>query len=334
MSPDFARLGQGEKGLNSTEVFVGIDVSKSELEVGVLPGKKTWKTGNSSSDFKVLTEHVASYSPSLIVMEATGGYEAPVAGALVAAGLPLVVINPRQVRDFAKAAGVLAKTDKIDALVLARYGESFRPEPRPLKDEHLQRLDDLLSRRRQLLEMVTAENNRLDKAGGSVRKDIERHIRWLKKRIKDLDKDLLAAIKDSPVWREKDRIIQSVPGAGPILSATLLSQLPELGSLNRREIAALVGVAPFNADSGKYSGRRRIWGGRASVRAVLYMAAVTAVRYNPVLRAFKDRLIDAGKRPKVALTACMRKLLVILNTMVRDGTMWNPDELKIVQEKA
>ena len=302
--------------------------------MGIIPEFRNWTIPNNEDAAKKLIEGLSSISPELIVMEATGGYEGPIAAALASAGLPVVVINPRQVRDFAKALAILAKTDKIDALVLARFGQSVRPEPRALKDAQTRELEGLLNRRRQLVGMLTAEKNRLEKATKRVRTDIEATITWLSKRLKSIDKDLKHAIKKMPIWCEKDKIIHSVPGAGPILSATLLSELPELGKLNRRKIAALVGMAPFNCDSGKFTGKRRIWGGRRVVRNVLYMATTTAVRFNPVLKAYNERLMAAGKKRKVALTACMRKLLTIINSMIRKGLIWNPERFQFSKENA
>lgn len=265
---------------------------------------------------------LAGLSVGLVVVEATGGQQDSVAGALAAAGVPLAVVNPRQVRDFAKATGKLAKTDALDAQVLARFGEALRPEPRPLPDEETEVLGILLTRRRQLIEMLVMEKNRLAAAKKMLRRDIEAHIQFLNTSLKDIDKDLHAALRASPAWRAKDDLLQAVPGIGPVLSATLLGALPELGRLDRRQIAALVGVAPFNRDSGRQRGQRTISGGRASVRTAFYMATLTATRFNPVIRAFYDRLCKAGKPKKVALVACMRKLLTILNAMLRAGTPW------------
>jgi transposase len=241
---------------------------------------------------------------------------------LAAKRLPLVVINPRQVRDFAKATGQLAKTDAIDARILARFGEAVKPEVRPLKPLELQKLDALNTRRRQIVEMLTAEQNRMVSAPEWIRPDIEEHIAILKKRLAAINRDLNKLIRKSPLWREKDQILQSFPGVGPVMAMTIIADLPELGTLNRREIAALVGVAPLNCDSGMYKGKRKIWGGRAAIRSVLYMCTLTAIRHNPVIRDFYQRLKRAGKLPKVAITACMRKILVILNAMMRSGTCW------------
>ncbi len=245
-----------------------------------------------------------------------------VVGALAAAGLPVVVINPRQVRDFAKATGRLAKTDAIDAQVLAQFAEAVRPTVRPMPDAHTQALAALMTRRRQVLDMLTAETNRLGSAPRRIRREIQTHIRWLERQVAKLDDELRQAIHSSPVWREKDDLLQSMPGVGPVLATTLLASVPELGTLNRRQIAALVGVAPVNRDSGTLRGKRMVWGGRAAVRAVLYMGALVAARHNPVLKAFYQRLRQAGKTSKVALTACMRKLLTMLNAMLKHRTPW------------
>jgi transposase len=251
----------------------------------------------------------------------------PCVGALAAEGLPVVVMNPRQIRDFAKATGRLAKTDRIDARVIARFAEAVRPEIREIKTEEMQALTALGLRRRQIIQMITSEKNRLTTASKWTREDIKEHISWLEKRLDDVTKELEKSIRNSPIWREKDDLLRSVPGVGPVLSATLLSQLPELGSLNRKQIAALVGVAPLNRDSGQFRGKRCIWGGRASVRCALYMATLVATRFNPAIAAFYRRLRIAGKEHKVALTACMRKLLTMLNAMARDRAHWSPVRL-------
>lgn len=303
--------------------FVGIDIAKAYLDVGIVPSGERERFEYTDAGVTSLIERLRPLTPHLVVLEATGGLELVVTAALANAGLPVVVVNPRQARDFAKATGRLAKTDAIDALVLAQFGQSVRPEPRPLKDRQALELEALVVRRRQLVDMLTAEKNRLGLANKRVRKGIQLHIKWLEKRLADTDDDLQAFIKASPVWREKEELLRSTPGVGPVLSATLLAELPELGTLNRRQIAGLVGVAPLNRDSGQYRGSRGIWGGRASVRGVLYMATLVAVRCNPVLRSFYQRLKTAGKKPKVALVACMRKLLTILNAMVRNNTHWN-----------
>jgi transposase len=274
-----------------------------------------------------LVSKLGEMSPKLIVLEATGGLERRAVAALAGAGLPVVAVNPRQVRDFAKATGQLAKTDAIDAAVLALFADRIRPQIRPLRDEETQELEALVVRRRQVVDMITAEKNRLMAAPPSkrVRTAIGKTIKWLQKQLEEIDCDLDDAIKGSPLWHEKDDLLQSVPGVGKVLSRTLLSLVPELGTLGKKQLAALVGVAPLNWDSGKQRGRRSIWGGRAHVRAVLYMGALVAARFNPVIRAFYARLIAAGKLPKVALVACMRKLLSILNAIVRDRTPWTQE---------
>jgi len=302
--------------------YIGIDVAQDWLDVALQPGGEAWRATNDEPGIAGLVDRLQALQPTAVILEATGGIELPVTGALLAAGLPAAVVNPRQVRDFARATGRLAKTDAIDAQVLARFGEAVRPELRPLPDEATQELAALVARRRQLIEMLTAEKNRLRLARRAVRRDIEQHIRWLKRRLSDLDGDLAQQVRSSPRWREQDDLLRSAPGIGPVSSVTLLAQLPELGRLNRKEIAALVGVAPLNRDSGTLRGRRRVWGGRAHVRAALYMATLVGTRRNPVLKPFYERLLAAGKPKKVALTACMRKLLTILNAMVRTETSW------------
>ncbi len=304
--------------------FIGIDVAKATLEVAVRPEGDGWSTSNDDAGITALVARVQPWGPALIVLEATGGFETAVAAALAAAGLRVVVANPRQLRDFAKATGQLAKTDVLDAQILALFAERVQPEPRPLPDEAARGLDALLTRRRQLLEMRTAEQNRLGfTSAPAIRREITQHIRWLERRLRDVDGELDRAIRTSPLWRAKEDLLRSVPGIGPVVSRTLLGELPELGALTRQQIAALVGVAPRACDSGTLRGRRIVWGGRAPVRAALYMAALVAARRNPVLRAFYGRLRAAGKAPKVALVACMRKLLTILNAMLRDGTRWH-----------
>lgn len=313
--------------MTDSECFIGIDVSKSTLDIAVLPGGETWQVEREESALVALVDKLRHITPRLVVLEATGGFEAPVTAALATAGLPVVVINPRQARDFAKATGTLAKTDILDARMLARLGQALKPAVRPLRDEETQALEALLTRRRQIIDMLTMEKNRLHTATKAVRRDITAHITWLTKRLKDVDRDLSGAIEASDFWRLQDEIIRSVPGAGKVLSVTLLASLPELGRLNRRQIAALVGVAPLNCDSGTLRGTRHIWGGRSAVRTALYMATLSAIRCNPDIRTFHTRLREAGKKPKVAITACMRKLLTILNSMLRTNTPWQPQNV-------
>ena len=304
------------------DVFVGIDVSKAKLDVAVRPSEECWDTSNNPERIDDLVAKLEGLRPVLVVLEASGGYERPVVAALAASGLPVAVVNPRQARDFAKATGKLAKTDKLDAQALAHFGEAVRPEVRPVPDEQAREFAAIIARRRQVVGMLVAERNRLETAVPPVRERIEAHIEFLKVELSDLDDDLDRAIRESPVWREKDELLRSVPGVGPKVSATLLANLPELGTLENKKLAALVGVAPLNRDSGVFRGKRKVWGGRATIRQMLYMAAVTAARCNPVFQEFYGRLIAAGKPKKVALTACMRKLLAVLNSMLRHRTRW------------
>ena len=310
--------------MNQFPLFVGIDVSKDCLDVAVRPTGEAWQVSHDSRGINDLVERLGELAPQLVVLEATGGMEMALAGELAASQLAIAVVNPRHVRDFARAAGKLAKTDALDAQVLAHFAEAMRPASRPLPDDASQELRALMARRRQLVEMITAEKNRLRTAAPRIRPKVQEHIRWLEESLKDLDRDMEDFMRSSPMWRDKDQLLRSTPGVGPVLSMTLLSDLPELGALNRGEIAALVGVAPFNRDSGALRGKRTVWGGRRQVRAALYMAALVATRYNPVLRDFYQRLCEAGKPKKVALTACMRKLLTILNVMVKHNRHWNP----------
>jgi len=305
-------------------VFVGIDVSKARLDVGVRPSDERTSVPYDAPGIATLLVQLTQLQPTRIVMEATGGLERPLVRALMDAALPVIVVNPRQVRDFAKATGQLAKTDTLDAQVLARFAEVIQPSLRVIPDAQTQELAALLARRRQVLAMQGAEQHRLDRAPDRVRKRIEVHVRWLRDELARLDADLDDLIQQSPVWRAREELLQSVSGIGPVMSRTVLAELPELGLLNRKQIAALVGVAPFNRDSGRLRGHRTIWGGRASVRRALYMAALVATRWNPVIRVFYQRLRAAGKAPKVALVAAMRKLLTMLNAMVHAGTPWQP----------
>jgi transposase len=307
---------------------VGIDVSKAFLDVAALPEGRQWRVGYDAKGVVDLVGELKGLEPDLVVMEATGGLEAMVATGLAEAGISTAVVNPRQVRDFARATGRLAKTDRLDALVLAAFGQAVKPRVRALEGPEREQLRALLARRQQLVEMLVAEKNRLPGASAMVRPNLRDHIRWLEKQQRDLDRDLQAFIKSSPLWQAKAQLLSSMPGVGKVMSSTLLAWLPELGKLNRHQIAALAGVAPLNRDSGTLRGRRCVWGGRSQLRRVLYMAALTATRYNPALALFYRRLRQAGKPAKVALTAVMRKLLVILNTMVRTNSPWNENHAR------
>ncbi len=301
---------------------VGIDVAKAHLDVDVRPTGVTRRFDHTEAGLTALTAFLRPLTPTIVVLEATGGYEADVAAALALAALPVAVVNPRQVRDFARATGRLAKTDALDARVLAHFAEAVQPEPRPLPDAAHQALNALVTRRRQLVEMLTAERNRLALAQGRIRRDVQTHIHFLEQRLKEADRDLQQQLRDSPIWRAAEQLLRSVPGIGPTTAAVILADLPELGRLTHRAMAALVGVAPMNRDSGTRHGPRTIWGGRASVRGTLYMATLVATRFNPVIKAFYRRLRDAGKPPKVALIAAMRKLLTILNAIMRTKQPW------------
>ena len=304
------------------ETFIGIDVSKDQLDVCVHLHDNRQSFDNTEKGISSLITFLRPLKPTLVVLEATGGLEMAVASALAADQQPVAIVNPRQIRDFAKATGKLAKTDNIDSGIIAHFGAAIRPEARPLKGPEAQALDALNSRRRQIVEMLTMEKNRLSSATKWTRTDIESHIAWLEKRLKMVNTDISQSIKKSPVWKAKDEIFQSVKGVGPITSLALLTSLPELGVLNRKQISALAGLAPMNRDSGKFRGKRTIFGGRAELRAVLYMSALVASKHNPVIKEFYQRLVKAGKSKKLALTACARKLLTILNVMVRNGTKW------------
>ena len=305
-------------------VYVGIDIAKAHIDVATRPAGQTWRVSYNEEGLRGLAADLEDIKPEVVLLEATGGLELPLATALSAAALPVVVVNPRQVRDFAKATGRLAKTDALDAQVLAHFAEAVRPAVRKLPDADLQELNALTARRDQVMGMLVAEKNRLSRASVAIRPGIQTHIAWLEKELKDLDEGLRQTLSRSPVWREKDDLLRSVPGVGERLSLTLLSSLPELGTLNRKEIAALVGVAPVNRDSGTMRGKRSIWGGRARVRSALYMAALVATRFNPAIKTLYQRLVSCGKPKKVALVACMRKLLTMLNAIVRTGRAWNP----------
>jgi transposase len=313
----------------STEIFVGLDVAKAHVDVAVRPSGEPWRVANDAAGIAQLVERLRMLQPTLVIAEATGGFERAAIAALAASGLPVVVANPRQVRDFARATGQLAKTDQLDAGILALFAERVRPAPRPLPDAAAQLLDALLTGRRQLLEVLVAEQNRLGFAPRPLHRGIRQHIRWLERQLDDVTAELAAQIEHSPVWRAQDDLLQSVAGVGPIVSVTLLGELPELGTLTHKQIAALVGVAPLARDSGTLRGNRMVWGGRASVRTAMYMAALVGRRWNPQLRGFYERLRAAGKPKKVALTACARKLLTILNAMVRDNACWASPEPRL-----
>lgn len=308
-------------------MFVGIDVAKAELVVAARPGGATWTSPNDEAGLRALVTQVQALAPTLIVLEATGGYELLAVSAFAAAGLPVVVVNPRHVRDFAKSTGQLAKTDRIDAGMLALFAERVQPAVREVPDEAARGLEAVLTRRRQVIDMLQAERNRLGQALGRhhrpIKQSLKKHIAYLERELAMTDTDLTQLVQASPVWRERDDRLQSVPGIGPVVARTLLAELPELGQLDRRAIAKLVGIAPMSRDSGQWRGRRMIQGGRTTVRTALFMAALVAARWNPVIAVFYRRLIAAGKPKKLALIACARKLLTILNQMLRSGTHWN-----------
>ena len=308
--------------MNKEKAYVGIDVAKAHLDIALDSSERKWQFGNDEVGISQVTELLQEISPALVVMEATGGYETSLAYALKAVGIPVAIVNPRTARDFAKATGRLAKTDALDAKVLAHFAAVIKPEPRPISGEEMQELGAILARRRQVIEMITAEKNRLHTARKAIRANIRAHIVYLEKELGGVEASLYNRIQESPIEQAKYNLLRSVPGVGPTLSTTLLIELPELGKLNKKQIAALVGVAPLNRDSGTLRGKRTVWGGRATVRGPLYMATLVATRYNPVIKTFYQRLCAAGKAKKVALTACMRKLLVILNAMLQHGTPW------------
>ena len=310
--------------MTTAEVFVGIDVSKARLDVALGSAGELLAVDNEARGIAGLAGRLQKLAPALIVLEASGGLETALVSELAAAGLAVAVVNPRQVRDFARAHGQLAKTDALDARILALFAERMQPPVRELPDEQTRQLQALVTRRRELVEMLTAERNRLAAVPAVLHREIRAHIRWLQARLKERDHDLDHTLRNSPLWREREELLSSVPGVGPVLCATLIAGLPELGRLNRREIAALVGVAPLNRDSGTMRGRRTAWGGRAQVRATLYMGALVGVRHNPALSSLYRRLLERGKTKKLALVACMRKLITILNAMLKHRTHWSP----------
>lgn len=304
---------------------VGLDVAKAAIDVAVRPPlRASWRVAYDEAGLVGLVDALRALDPRLIVLEATGGYEARVASALALAGLPVAIVNPRQVRDFAKAVGTLAKTDRLDAGILAHFAEAVRPTPRPLPDDAHADLTALVVRRRQLLEMLTAERNRRHTARPTLHASLDAHIAWLEAQLRDTDDDLQQRIEASPLWRLNDQLLRSVPGIGPATARVLLTELPELGRLSHGQISKLVGVAPLNRDSGQRTGPRQIWGGRAPIRQALYMPTVVAARHNPVIRAFYRRLRDNGKPRKVALIAAMHKLVIILNAMLKQQQAWKP----------
>ncbi len=308
----------------SAPPFVGIDVAKNRLDIAVRPGGECWSATNDADGVTALVTRLHELQPTLVVLEASGGYEHPLTAALAGAGLPTAVVNPRQARDFAKATGKLAKTDALDAQALAHFAEAVKPAARPVPDAQAQALAAVLARRRQLVEMLTAERNRLHTAVPAVQERIAAHLVWLEEELDEINRQLDRLVAEDPAWRERDALLRGVPGVGPVLSTTLLAELPELGALTRHEVAALAGVAPLNRDSGTRRGKRTVWGGRAQLRAALYMGTLAAARFNPLIKAFYERLCAAGKPKKVALTACMRKLLTILNAMLARRTRWQP----------
>ena len=308
--------------MEQEETYVGIDVAKAQVDVAIRPADDRWRVSHDEAGIRQLVARLKTLEPVMVLLEASGGLELPLVAALAAEAVPVVVVNPRQVRDFARATGKLAKTDALDAQVLAHFAEVVRPPVRPLRDAEAQSLNSLVARRHQVVTMLVSEKNRLGTAARSLRSRIQAHVAWLEQELDDLDEELRQTLHQSPVWREKENLLRTVPGVGEQLSLTLLAYLPELGTLDRRQIAALVGVAPFNRDSGTLRGKRTVWGGRARVRGALYMGALTASRHNPVIRVFYRRLLAAGKPKKLALTACMRKLLIILNSMLRHGLPW------------
>jgi transposase len=307
-------------------IWIGVDVAKKKLDVFVRPAAESWTSSNDENGIVECVQKLQERKPQLVVLEATGGWEMPLAAALAIASVPVAIVNPRQVRSFARALNLFAKTDAIDAELLAHFAEVVNPEPRAVNEPATEKLSELVTRRRQVIAMTVAEKNRLGAARSeNIRQRISYLLHVLKDELKSIDDEMKDEIQRSPIWREKDELLQSVPGVGPTVSRTLLAELPELGQLNRKQVAALVGLAPFNRDSGTLQGRRTIWGGRSQVRTALYMAVVAALRCNTVLKRFYRSLRDAGKPAKVALTACMRKLIVVLNALLRDGVRWSPE---------
>jgi transposase len=306
------------------ETFVGIDASKDFLDVAIVPSKEVFRVPYDASGLRTLVKRLSSARPTLVVMEATGGLELGVWTALVKAKMKVAVVNPRQVRDFARADGQLAKTDRIDAMILGRFASRMRPEARALPSAEQQEFSATVARRRQLLAMISAEENRLLRTARPLQKRIASHVTWLRHELADVDRDLSNRIAGNTEWRRKEELMRGIPGVGPILSRTLLAELPELGTLNRKQVAALVGVAPLACDSGLHRGRRRVWGGRAQLRSALYMAALVASRRNAVFSAFYKRLLKTGKPKKLALTAVMRRLVVVINAMLQQNVAWNP----------
>ena len=308
--------------MNQKSSFIGVDVAKTRLDVAVRPTDQQWQVTYTEKGIQELVEQITEFHPTLVLLEASGGLELPIVAVLAVANLPVVVVNPRQVRDFARATGKLAKTDALDAQVLAHFAEAIRPLPRSLPDTDTQSLTALVTRRNQVMSMLVAEKNRLRTSQPPVNQRIQLHVDWLEHELGEIDQGLKEMLRNSPAWREKENLLRTVPGVGPQLAVSILAYLPELGNLDRKRIAALVGVAPFNRDSGTLRGKRAVWGGRSRIRAALYMATLVASRHNPAISAFYQRLLAAGKTKKVALTACMRKLLVILNAMLKHHTSW------------
>lgn len=311
--------------MKENTVCVGVDIAKNTLDTAVSNAKGTKQFKKDHEGITSAVRYITDLKPARVILEATNTYEIPLAAELQANHLPVIIVNPRHVRDFARATGVLAKTDQIDARILALFGLRVQPEVRKLPDQKACEMSNLLARRRQLIEMLTAENNRLQQAESSIRPGITDHIKWLEEALSAINDDLDKNIRNSPSWSAKDHLLKSVPGVGKVVSTTLLIELPELGTLNRRKIAALVGVAPLNRDSGMFRGKRTVWGGRSKLRAALYMAALVGIKSNPVIAAFYERLLQVGEAKKVALVASMRKLLTILNAMIRSTTMWKPN---------